>query len=113
MQSAPRDQARRRHSGLTDEGLFETGETTAETQSIDLNHATESQLLEVEGFDSALAHTLVEWRTHHGHFESWDDVAGVPDLTDELVRALRRATRLPGPEKTGAHHGTDPRGRIP
>jgi hypothetical protein len=55
----------------------------------------------------------VEWRTHHGHFETWDDVASVPGITEEVVATLRRVTRIPGPEKTGAHHGTDTRGGIP
>jgi DNA uptake protein ComE-like DNA-binding protein len=87
------------HSGPTEEGQSgPSGTSGADLQSIDLNHATWQQFLEVEGFDEQCARTLVEHRTHHGHFRTWEDVAAVPGLTRELVTSLQHAARIGGIE---------------
>ena len=97
---SPDRQPRHHHSGPTEEGQgMPTGETsTADTQSIDLNHATWQQLMGVEGMDESLAHTLVEHRTHYGHFQTWEDLQRVPGMNEELARNLQHASRIGGIE---------------
>jgi competence ComEA-like helix-hairpin-helix protein len=70
----------------------------AATQSIDLNHATERQLLGIDGIEPALIHALIEYRTHHGHFLSWEDVSRVPGLDAASLEQVQHACRIGGIE---------------
>jgi DNA uptake protein ComE-like DNA-binding protein len=74
------------------------GDSTADTQSIDLNHATWQQLMGVEGMDEAHARKIVEHRTHLGHFQTWEDFARVDGMDVELVHAVQHAARIGGIE---------------
>lgn len=76
------------------------GVSAAELQSVDLNRATEGQLAEIDDLDAALAHSIVAYRVHHGHFESWDDVRKVPGLEAHHVQSLQHAARLGGQADT-------------
>ena len=105
MQNADRnrqnalEQSRHWHSGPTEEGQTPPrGDASADTQSIDLNHATWQQLLDVEGFDEPSARALVDYRVHHGHFRTWDDLAAIDGMTPERVRGLQHAARIGGIE---------------
>ena len=96
---SPERQPRHKHSGPTDEGQgLPSGETTADTQSIDLNHATWQQLMGVEGIEEAEAHAIIEYRTHLGHFQTWEDLLRVPGITEELARNVQHAARIGGIE---------------
>jgi DNA uptake protein ComE-like DNA-binding protein len=87
------------HSGPTEQGqTLPEGETTADTQSIDLNHATWQQLADVDDLGEACARAIVEHRTFHGHFRTWEDVATVEGMSAERVRALQHAARIGGIE---------------
>jgi DNA uptake protein ComE-like DNA-binding protein len=105
MQNADRNRqdalesSRQWHSGPTEEGQTPPrGDGSADTQSIDLNHATWQQLLDVEGFDERAARALVEHRVHHGHFRTWEDLGAVDGMTPERVRGLQHAARIGGLE---------------
>lgn len=72
------------------------GVTAAEIQSVDLNRATEAQLADIEDIDAQLAHNIVAYRVHHGHFESWEDVRKVPGIDGSHIQTLQHAARLGG-----------------
>lgn len=72
------------------------GVTAAEIQNVDLNRATEAQLADIEDIDAQLAHNIVAYRVHHGHFESWEDVRKVPGIDASHIQALQHAARLGG-----------------
>jgi DNA uptake protein ComE-like DNA-binding protein len=96
---SPDRQPRHKHSGPTDEGQGQpTGETQADTQSIDLNHSTWQQLMGVEGMEEAQAHAIVEHRTRLGHFQTWEDLERVAGVDAELVHNLQHAARIGGLE---------------
>jgi competence ComEA-like helix-hairpin-helix protein len=93
------EQTRQWHSGPTEEGQRPpSGDSSADTQSIDLNHATWQQLADVEGIGDECAQCLVEYRTHHGHFRTWEELGAVTGMTPDRVRALQHAARIGGVE---------------
>lgn len=63
-------------------------------QEIDLNHATWQELTNIEGIDAPLAKALIEYRTFHGHFQSWEDVGRVPGMDHDLVTQVQHAARI-------------------
>jgi competence ComEA-like helix-hairpin-helix protein len=73
------------------------GDTSAATQSIDLNHATFEQLCEVDDLSEQEADAIIQYRTLYGHFRSWEDVRKVPDIGDACVEKLQHAARIGGP----------------
>jgi len=92
-----REQHRISRSGIAEEQQDDAfGLTIADAQSLDLNHATAQQLAAVDGLSAELARAIVEHRVHHGHYESWDDLARVSGMTDEHLIALQRAARIGG-----------------
>jgi DNA uptake protein ComE-like DNA-binding protein len=95
MKQTPRKESRIHHSGPTDEEQFAFA-PTEQMQVIDLNHATERQLLSIEGVSDELVHAIIEHRTHCGHFRSWDDVTQVPGVSGEALECIRRASRIGG-----------------
>jgi DNA uptake protein ComE-like DNA-binding protein len=93
------DETRQHHSGPTDEGQGAAGaDSSADTQSIDLNHAPWQQLAGVDGLDEACARAIVEHRTFHGHFRTWDELAAVQGMNPERIQALQHAARIGGVE---------------
>ena len=60
--------------------------------SIDLNHATRDQLLELPGVGAALADRIVAHRTRIGHFDSVADLVHVSGISERVVGLL--ANRL-------------------
>ncbi len=79
-------------------------------QTIDLNHATWQELMSVEGIDEARAKALVEYRTFHGHFLSWEDVERVPGMETSLVAEVQHSARI-GTAETPQGHSTEPLAR--
>lgn len=73
------------------------GVTAAEIQNMDINRATEPELADIEDIGGALAHAIVAYRVHHGHFESWEDLRKVPGIQDHQVQLLQHAARIGGP----------------
>jgi DNA uptake protein ComE-like DNA-binding protein len=73
------------------------GVSAAELQSVDLNRATEGQLAEIDDLDANIAHNIVAYRVHHGHFESWEDLRKVPGIDGHHVISLQHAARIGGP----------------
>jgi competence ComEA-like helix-hairpin-helix protein len=73
------------------------GVSAAEIQRVDLNRATEGELAALDDLDATIAHSIVSYRVHHGHFESWDDLRKVPGIAAEHVQSLQHAARIGGP----------------
>lgn len=73
------------------------GVSAAELQSVDLNRATEQELADIDELGVVLAHSIVSYRVHHGHFESWEDLRKVPGLEPQHVHSLQHAARIGGP----------------
>ena len=59
--------------------------------------------------DARLAETLRKLRNYGSSRKYQHDLIGFNSRLDELQSAVR----LGGPQKTGVHHGTDPRGGVP
>jgi DNA uptake protein ComE-like DNA-binding protein len=96
------EQSLRRH-GPSWEGATSPGSdgNAAATQSIDLNHATREQLMEIESIGEYEARALIAHRTLHGHFLSWEDVQRrVPGIDDARLRDLQLAARIGSPKIT-------------
>jgi competence protein ComEA len=72
-------------------------ESFASIQSIDLNHATREELTEVDGITEKEARAIIEHRTLHGHFLSWDDVRQVPGIDGVCLTELQHAARIGAP----------------
>jgi DNA uptake protein ComE-like DNA-binding protein len=70
------------------------GVTSAELQLVDLNHTTERELCAVDELDPKLVHALINYRVHHGHFESWQDLTKVPGIEARDVASLQRIARI-------------------
>jgi DNA uptake protein ComE-like DNA-binding protein len=92
------------------------GVSAADVQNVDLNRATEMQLVDIDDIDAQLAHNIVAYRVHHGHFESWEDVRKVPGIDGHHIQALQHAARLGGqadalPEPT--HRDSSTTGGVP
>ncbi len=73
---------------------LDPADITGAPQSIDLNHATWQQLTAVDEIEEAVAKAVVEYRTFHGHFLSWEDVQRVPGMNGELVAQLQHSARI-------------------
>ncbi len=61
---------------------------------IDLNHASESEIAEIDFIGKKIAHAIVERRTASHGFQSWDDLRQVPGLDAKRIAELQRAARL-------------------
>jgi competence ComEA-like helix-hairpin-helix protein len=87
------------------------GVSAAELQRVDINRATEAELADIDDLDGALAHNIVAYRVHHGHFESWEDLRKVPGLETRHVTSLQHAARIGGPgdaADTPTHRDEEP-----
>lgn len=73
------------------------GVTAAELQRMDLNRATEREIAEIDDVGEQVAHNIVAYRVHHGHFESWEDLRKVPGIDGHHVQLLQHAARIGGP----------------
>jgi competence protein ComEA len=62
--------------------------------SIDLNHASEEAIAEVDMIGKKLAHAIVQARGQRGGFRSWEDLKQVAGLDAMKIAELQRAARL-------------------
>jgi competence protein ComEA len=58
---------------------------------IDLNSAAPQDLERIQTIGREQTRKILEYRTQHGEFKSWDDVKKVPGMTNEMVDSLRRS----------------------
>ncbi|WP_437812389.1 helix-hairpin-helix domain-containing protein [Sorangium sp. So ce1078] len=63
---------------------------------IDLNTATEEELMTIEGIDGERARLIIEHRSEHGPFQSWKDLHQVPGIDSVLLGKLQRGSSLGG-----------------
>ncbi len=61
---------------------------------LDLNHASEAELAEIDMIGKKLARALVTERTRRGGFRSWRELQEVPGLDAKRIAELQRAARL-------------------
>ena len=66
----------------------------ASAAALDLNHASEHDIAEIDMIGKKLAHAIVEARGQSGGFGSWDDLRQVPGLDAMKIAELQRAARL-------------------
>jgi DNA uptake protein ComE-like DNA-binding protein len=59
--------------------------------SIDLNHATKEDLMEIPNFNVGRIRRLMQTRERLGGFKTWDDVKKAPGFRDGMVRRLQEA----------------------
>ena len=111
------ERGRQWRSGPSDEEQQSIpGVSAAELQGVDLNRATEMQLVDIDDIDAQLAHNIVAYRVHHGHFESWEDVRKVPGIDAHHIQALQHAARLGGQADASAevtHRDSTTSGGVP
>ena len=108
MHNVNRNRANAQEQALRRHGPFWEGGTSpgldgnaAATQSIDLNHATREQLMEIESIGEYEARAIIAHRILHGHFLSWDDIRRrVPGIDAERLRNLQLAARIGSPKIT-------------
>ena len=64
---------------------------------LDLNQATQEQLMALPGIGPVLAQRIVAWREEHGPFASLDELLEVPGIGKELLAALRPLVKVEPP----------------
>lgn len=68
-----------------------------EVTPLDLNQATQEQLMALPGIGPVLAQRIVAWREEHGPFASLDELLEVPGIGKELLAALRPLVKVEPP----------------
>lgn len=68
-----------------------------EVTPLDLNQATQEQLMALPGIGPVLAQRIVDWRNEHGPFASLDELLEVPGIGEELLAALRPLVKVNPP----------------
>ena len=66
----------------------------ASSAALDLNHASEHDIAEIDMIGKKLAHAIVQQRAVAGGFQNWDDLKRVPGLDAMKIAELQRAARL-------------------
>ena len=59
-------------------------------EPVDLNAATEDELIEVPGIGPATAQRILDWREEHGPFESVEDLMKIKGIGEKSFEKLRR-----------------------
>jgi competence ComEA-like helix-hairpin-helix protein len=81
--------------------------TRKSTDRVDLNQADAEPLMRIEGIDGERARLILEFRSEHGPFRSWEEVERVPGMGPILCEKAKEAGSLGGdggtePEEAGA-----------
>jgi competence protein ComEA len=58
--------------------------------NLDLNTATEQELMTVQGLSKDYARKIVEYRNQHGQFKSWEDLKRIPGMPGNMLDTLKR-----------------------
>jgi competence protein ComEA len=58
--------------------------------NIDLNTATEQELMSVQGLGKDYAKKIVEYRNQHGQFKTWEDLKRIPGMPVNMLDTLKR-----------------------
>jgi competence protein ComEA len=66
----------------------------SESELVDLNTATASELEELPGIGPVLAERIVDWRTEHGRFSTVDELREVSGIGEKLISQLRPLVRV-------------------
>lgn len=76
------------------EGERPAGALLAMGGKLDLNRATEDDLMLLPGVGRGLARTIVKARSEHGRFRSWDEVDEVPGVGAGKMELLQAHAEL-------------------
>jgi hypothetical protein len=60
------------------------------SNNLDLNNATEQQLVNIHGINKDSAKKIVEFRNQKGQFDSWEDLRHIPGLSFNTLDILQR-----------------------
>ena len=63
---------------------------------LDLNTATEAELMELPGIGEVLASRITAYRTAHGPFQSVEELLEVPGIGESKLEALRGSVTVDG-----------------
>ena len=63
---------------------------------IDLNTATERQLMELPGIGEIMAKRIVDYRTDHGPFQSTDDLIHVDGIGEKTLQEIQMLIKAGG-----------------
>ena len=75
-------------------GLTVVSDTTSVQHRIDLNAASQQELLLVPGIGPARAQKIIEHRREHGRFQTVSDLAAVDGFSERLVSQLGEYLRV-------------------
>ena len=84
----------------------------ARAAPIDLNHADAATLEALPGIGPEKAATIVDWRAHHGEFETLDALDEVPGIGRATILAIRRYVTLGTDHTLDAPHAGHPEHRA-
>jgi len=73
-----------------------SGKKTGPARPLDLNKATESQLLSLPGVGPSTAKAILAWRAGQGPFTAPEDLLKVKGIGPKKFEALRRFVLVPG-----------------
>lgn len=65
---------------------------------MDLNTATEQQLLAIQGIGKDHAKKIVDFRKQNGSFKTWEDLKRVPGVPGTMLETLKRHGFTVGPK---------------
>ena len=82
------------HDALPADARASTSEQKDRVGPLDLNHASEAQIAEIDLIGKKLAHAIVGKRSERGGFRSWEELQDIPGLDAKRIAELQRAARL-------------------
>jgi len=71
--------------------------TFVEPTPLDLNRASEEELIALPGIGPVLARRILDYREEHGPFGSLEELLAIPGIGEELLESLRPLVTLQPP----------------
>lgn len=74
-------------------------EREREEREFDVNKASVTLFMKVEGIDRDIAQKIVDYRDQHGPFHNWSDLERIPGLRAALLEKLKNSGATLGGKK--------------